>query len=185
MGSGRLDRDARDARRDAREDFPGDGSGGFGVVEGGDASSLPCVPSKDDFVAVLDAGNLRDVKNNLIHADAADKRARAGREPETETIAERAGEAVAVTGRDERDAHGLGGDESCVVADGRAGWNRADADDRGLPGEDGLERGAGGGERGRFRRRGRRRDRSAGRDRRARGRDEAWPSCRDARRGRR
>ena len=33
MGSGRLDRDARDARGDACEDFPGDGGGGFGVVE--------------------------------------------------------------------------------------------------------------------------------------------------------
>jgi hypothetical protein len=44
-------------------------------------------------------------------------------------IAEGAGEAVTVSGGDQRDAHGLGGDEGCVIADCGSGWNGTDAGD--------------------------------------------------------
>ena len=40
-----------------------------------------------------------------------------------ETVAERAVEAVTVAGGDEREAHGLRGDEGRVVTDGCAGRN--------------------------------------------------------------
>ena len=84
---------------------------------------------KDDFVAVCYAGNVAHVKNNLIHADAAHERGALAANQKTEVIAERARKTVAVAGGDEREAHGLGCNEGCVVADGCAGWNCSDACD--------------------------------------------------------
>ena len=54
---------------------------------------------------------------------------------------ELAAEAVGVAGREESDAHGFGGSVGGVVADGVAGGYVLQAEDAGLPGEDGLERG--------------------------------------------
>ena len=48
---------------------------------------------------------------------------------QAEAVAETAVEAVAVSSRDEREAHGLGGDEGSVVADCRAGRNGAHTGD--------------------------------------------------------
>ena len=95
MGSGRLDRDARDARGDACEDFPGDGGGGFGVVESSDGFAA-LRAEKDNLVAVLDAGNLCHVNHNLIHADTAHERCALAAHQKLKMIAERAGEAVTV-----------------------------------------------------------------------------------------
>jgi hypothetical protein len=50
---------------------------GFGVVEGryGFVAGFAALHAQNHhLVAGLDAGNLRDVKNDLIHADAADER---------------------------------------------------------------------------------------------------------------
>ena len=123
--------------------------------------SLPCEPRRTTSSPCSTPANLRYVDNDLIHADATDERRALAANQKIEMIAERAGEAVAVPGGDQCDAHGLCGDEGGVVADGCAGRNGADAYDRGLPGENWLEGGAGGGERRRL----------------------GWSSCEDGRLG--
>ena len=116
------------------------------MVEGGDRL-LALGAENDDFVAGLDAGNLRHVEHNLVHADAADERRAFAADQQAEAVAKPAIETVGVARGDEREAHGLGGDKGAVVADYRSGRNIAHADHARFPGEDGLEVGAGGGQR--------------------------------------
>ncbi len=50
-----------------------------------------------------------------------------------------AAEAVCVADGKKRETHGVGGAEGCAVADGGSGFDVADGEDAGLPGEDGME----------------------------------------------
>ena len=86
----RLDGDARNARRDAGEDFPRDGACGIGVIEGryGFVAGFAALRAENDhLVARLDARNLCNVKNNLIHADAAHERRAMAANQQAETVA--------------------------------------------------------------------------------------------------
>ena len=64
---------ARDARADARENLPGNGARCAGVVLRADGLAA-LRADQDHLIAGLDAGNLRDIENRLIHADAAHQR---------------------------------------------------------------------------------------------------------------
>src|ERR1700722_441170 len=123
LSGARLHGYAWHARRDARENLPGNRGGGFGVVESryGLVAGFAGLRAENyNLVAVFDAGNFGHVENNLIHADAADDGRALAANQETEPIAKRASEAVSVTGGDERKAHRLGGNEGSVVTDSRA-----------------------------------------------------------------
>jgi hypothetical protein len=145
-GVGQLDGLIRaHAGGDAGEDFPGNGAGGLGVVEGGDG--LVALRAQDHhFVAGWTPGISVTSRTDWSMLMRPASGARWPRTKQAEAVAEAAVEAVGVAHGDQREAHGLGGHKGAVVADHRAGGNAAHAGDGcRLPTENRLQAMAGGG----------------------------------------
>src|SRR5579859_3333938 len=107
------------------------------MIEGGDGvASL--LADQHDFVAGCNAGNVGNVEDRLIHADASDERRTLAADKDTEVISQLTIETVRVPRRNECEPHRLRGDKRAVVADGRAGSNGSHADDPGFPAKHGM-----------------------------------------------
>ena len=108
------------------------------MIEGG-GGLVSLAADEDDFVAGGYIGNVGDVNDGLIHADAPDERGTLTAHKQAEAIAELAIEAVGISHSDECETHGLGGDECAVVSDDGAGRDGSHTDYLRFPTEYGSQ----------------------------------------------
>jgi len=131
---------------DAGKNFPWDGIGFTGKVGGGSGESTR-LAEPDDFVAPARIRDAGDVEKSHIHGDATEDGTEVTLDEGVTAIGKSAGETVGVAGGDGGDTKIAGSAEGCTVANGFAAGDRADEEDAGFPGKNGLEGrgGAGGG----------------------------------------